>query len=139
MQRTAETLRRDARRIWQAGVDAVRSETLLQEFVRVEGNRLTVGDEDLDLDRVGRIVVVGCGKAGAGMAAALEQALADVLESKHVEGWVNVPADCVVPDDVRPLKKIHLHPARPAGVNEPTEAGAQGARRILALVESLGP
>jgi len=32
-----------------------------------------------------------------------------------------------------------LHGARPAGVNEPTEAGAAGAAEILRIVESLGP
>src|SRR5690606_20533271 len=35
--------------------------------------------------------------------------------------------------------KIHLHGARPAGVNEPTEQGVAGAERILEIVSSLGP
>ena len=34
---------------------------------------------------------------------------------------------------------IHLHPARPAGVNEPTTEGAAGTERILQIVLSLGP
>ena len=38
-----------------------------------------------------------------------------------------------------PLQRIHLHAARPAGVNEPTPEGVAGAVEILRLVESLGP
>jgi hydroxypyruvate reductase len=37
------------------------------------------------------------------------------------------------------LKFIHLHAARPAGVNEPRPEGVIGSREILRIVESLGP
>ena len=36
-------------------------------------------------------------------------------------------------------RRIHLHAARPAGVNEPTPEGVAGSMEILRLVESLGP
>ena len=68
------------------------------------------------------------------MAAGVERALVDVAAAKQLTGWVNVPEDCV-----RSLPYITLHGARPAGVNEPTEAGVAGARRILEIVNSLGP
>jgi hydroxypyruvate reductase len=85
------------------------------------------------LRSTGRIAVVGAGKAGAGMAAALEEALGPRLcANKEVSGWVNVPADCV-----RSLARIHLHAARPAGVNEPTAEGVAGAEEILRIVGSL--
>lgn len=127
-------LRADALAIWRAGLDAVRSDRLVREHVCVEGNDLVIGDDRIPLNQIGRIVVVGAGKAGAGMATGLEAALgASVLETKRVTGWVNVPADCV-----RPLQKIHLHAARPAGLNEPTVAGVHGAEEILRLVTSLG-
>lgn len=136
MKRSAEQLRSDALRIWQAGVQAVRSDRLVREAVRVEGERLLIGDlAHIDLARVRRIEVVGAGKAGAGMAAGLEEALGDkLLASTKVSGWINVPADCL-----RPLKRIHLHPARPAGVNEPTAAGVAGSEEILRRVSALGP
>lgn len=128
-------LRRDALAIWNAGVDAVRSDHLVQQALRVHGSRLQIGKESLPLDAIRRIVVVGCGKAGAGMAAGVETALGQgLLEAKRVEGWINVPEDCVTK-----LSRIHLHGARPAGVNEPTEAGVQGSEKILELVQSLGP
>ncbi|REK12072.1 MAG: DUF4147 domain-containing protein [Planctomycetota bacterium] len=120
--------------MWQAGVDAVRSDALVRRNVRREGDRLVIAGESFDLTKVGRIVAIGAGKAGAGMAHGLEQALGETLaRDKQLTGWVNVPADCV-----RQLKHIHLHAARPAGVNEPTDAGAHGAGEILQLVQSLG-
>lgn len=132
---SSENLRQDALAIWRAGIDAVRSDRLVRNAVYVEDNELVIGDERLALDRIRRIAVVGAGKAGAGMAAGLEEALGDrVLEAKQVAGWINVPEDCV-----RPLRTIHLHGARPAGMNEPTEAGVRGAEEILRLVGSLGP
>lgn len=79
-----------------------------------------------------RIVVVGAGKAGAAMSAAVETALAPQLDK--IEGLVNIPAGSELP-----LRKIRLHAARPAGSNHPTEAGVQGAEEILRLVRTAGP
>jgi glycerate 2-kinase len=133
MPRTTEQLRRDALQIWRAGVAGVDSARLVREAVQVESNQLRVGDEIIDLEPIRRIAVVGAGKAGAGMAAGLLDVLGTELAvQKRLSGWLNVPADCV-----RSLPPLVLHAARPAGVNEPTEAGAEGARRILEIVGSL--
>ncbi len=135
MPRTAAQIRDDALEIWRAGVRAVDSARLVREAVRVEANQLLAAGEQCDLDRIGRIAVVGAGKAGAGMAAGLLEALGEsVVAKKHVTGWLNVPADCL-----RSLPTITLHPARPAGSNEPTAAGVAGAEEILRLVQSLAP
>jgi hydroxypyruvate reductase len=138
--KSAAELRADALAIWRAGVDAVRSDRLVKENVRVEGDWLVIGEAAADdpvrlsLKSIGRIAVVGAGKAGAGMAAGLLEAVGSrVMAEKRVRGWVNVPADCV-----REWGAIHLHAARPAGVNEPTAEGVFGAERILEIVSSLG-
>jgi glycerate-2-kinase len=125
-------LRQDAVAIWRAGVAAVDSERLVRDRIRFSDGHLDVAGHSFELKTVSRIVVVGAGKAGAGMAAGLEQALAGTPAADRLSGWVNVPADCV-----RPLPHIHLHPARPAGVNEPTEAGVAGSREILRFVRQL--
>jgi hydroxypyruvate reductase len=144
MLRSLTQLRDDALAIFRAGVAGVDSGKLMREAVRVESFEGTSGDdprdqvlianeEEFDLASIKRIAVVGAGKAGAGMAAAIEEILGPkILEEKLVHGWVNVPADCV-----RDLQKIHLHAARPAGVNEPTEEGVYGTEQILKIVESL--
>ncbi len=144
MPTATRTLRDDALAIWHAGVSAVHSERLVQDAVQVRRNQLIVGDHWLPLSEIGRIVVVGCGKAGAGMAAGLEAALGEpLMAEKRLTGWINVPDDCVggLGDGMafRPTARIHLHGARPAGVNEPTPQGAAGAEHILQLVQSLTP
>jgi hydroxypyruvate reductase len=128
-------LRADALSIWRVGLDAVRSDALVHAALRLSGNHLVVKDLRIDLNHVRRILVVGAGKAGAGMAAAVEEVLGPFwLRSKQVTGWVNVPADCV-----RPLATIHLHPARPPGRNEPAPDGVYGSEEILRLVAGCAP
>lgn len=125
-------LRNDAIAIWRAGVDAVDSERLVRDCLRWSDSRLVICDESFPLPPTGRILVVGGGKAGAGMAAGVEQALAATPAALRLSGWVNVPADCV-----RPLAHIHLHAARPAGLNEPTEEGVAGSLEIVRRVRQL--
>lgn len=135
MNHDADKLREDAIGIWQAGVDAVRSEQLIAQHVALQGDQLCIGEDVVSLNTVRKIVVVGAGKAGAGMAVGLESALGkDAMVAKGVQGLVNVPADCC-----RPTERIVLHPARPAGINEPTHEGVSGAEEMLGMVRSLGP
>ncbi|MEI8382374.1 MAG: DUF4147 domain-containing protein [Planctomycetota bacterium] len=122
----------DATAIWSAGVAAVDSAALVRAVVRRSGNRLEICGDVYEVDSIRRIVVVGAGKAGAGMGHGLEAALGTDLVAAKVEGWINVPADCV-----RQLQKIHLHDARPAGVNEPNDQGVRGSERILEMVAGL--
>jgi glycerate 2-kinase len=116
-----------ARAIWDAAVAAVRPGILL---------RTAYADKKLGLAaaiaRAPQIVVVGAGKAGAAMSAALEEILADSLDRVTVH--VNVPAETV-----RALRSIRLHAARPAASNQPTAEGVAGASRILDLVGRAGP
>ncbi len=119
--------RLDARAIWQAAVDAARPEVLV---------RAALEDPAIPIRRLlasaRRILVVGGGKAGAAMAAGLEDGLADHLD--RVEGLLNVPAECV-----RPLRSLQLHAGRPAGINFPTAEGVAGTARMLDLLAGAGP
>lgn len=125
-------LRQDAETIWRAGVAAVDSRRLVRDCIHFTAGELDIGPCTVPVGSVDRLVVLGTGKAGAGMAAGVEDALRDSPFWIDLAGWVNVPADCV-----RALDKIHLHPARPAGVNEPTAAGVAGSERILELARSM--
>ena len=129
---TPRCLAEDAQAIWHTGVAAVRSEKLIHDAIHRNANELAICGRKFSIDQLRRIVVVGGGKAGAGMAAAVEEALGDDLTAAKVAGVVNVPADCV-----RPLRAIRLNPARPAGVNEPTPAGVLGASEMLHLVRGV--
>src|SRR6266508_2550217 len=109
-----KTGRDDAMSVWTAAVEAVRPEPLVRGAVEAERW----------IREAPRVIVVGAGKAGPGMAAGLEAALADRLAC--VEGLVNVPAGMTAD-----LKRIRLHAARPQGVNEPTAEGVAGAEEML--------
>lgn len=131
----SNNLREDALAIWKAGVEAVLPERVLPEWVAIQGNTLCIGEQEFELTKLNRVAVIGGGKAGAGMALALEEVLGEqVLSDKQVTGLLSVPADCV-----QPTKSIELIAGRPAGINEPRPEGAAAAQRMLELVDSLGP
>jgi hydroxypyruvate reductase/glycerate 2-kinase len=84
------------------------------------------------LETAPRIIVVGAGKAGTSMALSFETAVPEYRD--RLEGIVNVPEGTEVG-----LNRLRLHPARPQGQNEPTEAGVRGAEEMLRLLASAGP
>jgi hydroxypyruvate reductase/glycerate 2-kinase len=132
---STNTLRKHARAIWQAGVDAVAPDRLIRASLRVRGRKLEIGSLRLPLDEIGSIAVVGTGKAGAAMSRAVEGVLAErLMREKRLHGCVNVPDQTIIP-----LRHIQLHGARSAPDNKPTAAGVEGARRIRSIVQSLGP
>lgn len=115
-------LRRHACSIWNAAVEAVRADRLVQQAVTTSESAVATS-----LAAARRIIVVGGGKAGAAMAAGLEAGMPDRLD--RVTGIVNIPAGTE-----RDLSAIRRNVARPAGINEPTEAGVVGVEEMLRLV-----
>ena len=125
-----QTARELALQVFQAALRGVDSQRLVENALRVEQGALTLDGARRPLETIRRLVVVGFGKAGAGMARGVEAVLGpDLLQRLGVAGWVNVPEDCV-----SQLACVRLHGARPPHRNEPTEAGAEGARRICEAV-----
>jgi glycerate-2-kinase len=51
-----------------------------------------------------------------------------------ISGWVNVPEG-----SFPTLHHLHLHPARPQGINEPTDAAVEGTIEILRRASQLAP
>ena len=116
-----------ARKIWRAGVTAVAPGRLVREAFAAFPE-----EWNSDFAAAPRILVVGCGKAGAAMAVATEDALRDRLG--RVEGVVNVPEGVS-----ERSQRIRLHAARPVGSNHPTVAGVAGAEEMLRLLAEAGP
>jgi glycerate 2-kinase len=115
-------MRADAEAMWSAAIAAVRPERLLAGLA-------------LPLDDVDRVVVVGGGKAAAGMAAGVETALgAERLARHRVTGLVSVPEGCG-----RSLARIEVRQTRPPGVNLPTPAAVAATQEMLAAMSRLGP
>jgi glycerate 2-kinase len=105
--------------MWWAGVRAVDPGLLVRNVLA-----------SLDIAATGRVLVTGCGKAGA----AMTQALVEALPQHQLVGLVNVPEGHA--PNVGP---ITLNPARPVGSNFPTQAGVIGAEQMLELYRNAGP
>lgn len=133
-----QALTQDAIAIWQAGVEAVRADSVVDQQTHWDGRWLTVADHVFDLKEADRLIIVGAGKATAGMLSGL---LAALLKSKKrlpkITGWINVPQGSPTPHG--PLeKRVTVCQARPQGCNEPTEKVVDGTRQILNFVRHAG-
>jgi hydroxypyruvate reductase len=126
MESTA-ALREAARQIFAAALRAVDPGEAVRRHLIREGTKLRAGAEVLDLAAVRQIIVVGCGKAAAPMAAAVEGILGD-----------RITRGVVV------TKYGHLHPTRTIRVHEaghpvPDAAGLAGSEAVLEHMRHLGP
>jgi hydroxypyruvate reductase len=120
------TGRQAAQAIWQAALGASAVEPLLQRRLHVQGPRLIAGDRSWNLDELDRVIVLGCGKAGAAMARGLEA----LLGPRITEGFV------VVKDGyTAATSRVRL---AEAGHPIPDTRGQAAASRLLALAESAG-
>jgi len=131
----------DAEAIWTAAIRAVQPERLVAARLSVEAAGRSVCDAGRSLDppvplnAVDRIVVVGAGKAAAGMAAGIETLLGpESIERHRVTGLVSVPTGCG-----RRLTAIEVRETRPATANLPTPAVVQATTEMLDAISSLGP
>jgi hydroxypyruvate reductase len=121
---------------WQiihAALDAVEPGAAVRRHLRLVNGRLTIRglhgvEQTYDLDRFDRALVVGGGKAGAPMAAAVNEVLGPWL----AEGVVVVKHEHVL-DDPTATGSVEIVEA---GHPVPDEAGLQGAGRIADLLRS---
>lgn len=126
VKKNKQKMRADAESIFRAGLAAVAPEAAVARCCRIEDKRLRVGDRCYDLAGFKNIYVIGCGKAAAGMAKALES----LLGNRVTAGIVIVKYG-----HLAHLRRIRL---LEAGHPVPDRRGEEGARRILALAESAG-
>ena len=106
----------------EAGIEVARPEHVVADAVSREGDSLRVADATYDLAGYDKVVVVGGGKAAAGVAAALESRLGEALD-----GGVVVTDTPVETDRVDVVEASHP---------VPDEAGVAGARRVRETVET---
>lgn len=122
----AEALRGAARAIWQAALAAGDVAPLLERHLHLDGARLTAGTLVVDLDTVDHLVVLGCGKAGASMARALEDLLGDRVRG----GFVVVKDGYAMP--TRRIRVVE------AGHPVPDARGITASRQLLAAAGAAG-
>jgi hydroxypyruvate reductase len=105
-----------------AGIAAARPDRVLESSLRLDGNSLRVGEAVYDLARFEQCVVVGGGKAAAGVAEAIERVLGDRID-----------AGAIVTYDPGTGERIdHLSGDHPV----PSERGVESTRRVVELLEA---
>jgi len=126
MSRGLLRMRRHARDIFDAAVEAANPERAVLACLKREGDTLRAGGKRFDLNAYERVVVVGAGKASATMAGAVEKVLADRITCGLVVVKYGYAA---------PLKLIAVHEA---GHPIPDEAGLAGAQAVFDLLDGCG-
>lgn len=129
----------DAVTIWKAGVESVRGDRLIRRNVYFDRDHLIIEDIGrYSLRGIDRILVLGGGKAAASMAAGLESFWNSPNPPRQkLEGWLHAPGGSFDESvEAKRSRRIALHAARPAGLNEPTREGMLGCEKMLSLARS---
>jgi hydroxypyruvate reductase len=119
-------LRAHARQIFAAGLSSADPLEAVKRQVTLDGKRLRVGGTEYNLADIRHVYVVGCGKAAAPMALALEE----IFGERIADGAIVVKYG-----HGAPLTTIQIVEA---GHPIPDENGVTGARRIMEIVANAG-
>jgi glycerate 2-kinase len=117
-------VRRQALSIFRAALHAAEPVQAVLSHVRLEKNILIAGGRRYRLSAFENIYVIGAGKAGAGMAMAMER----VLGGRITAGFVNAP-------NTAQVRHVEINAA---GHPIPDRRGVAGARRIAQIASQAG-
>ena len=134
---TPAAIRADVLRIRSAAVDAVQPESLvLSRLTLADGGLLIAGGAwTAPVPLRGRVLVVGGGKAAAGVAAAVERVLAPAIsQGLPLAGLVSVPEG-----SGRRLGHVEVRETRPLAANLPTQAAVAATREMRGMLAELAP
>ncbi len=120
-------LRAHAESILRAGIAGADARAAVSSSLRLRGDVLAVGADEVALRPGGRVVLAGAGKAAAGMALGA----LDVLGDRVRGGTVTVPDGCLRPLPERIEAWEAAHPV-------PDARGLAGASAALRLARALG-
>jgi hydroxypyruvate reductase len=129
----------DVAAILEAALESVDPERLILRRLAVLHDALAVDGRPLAvMPREGRLVVVGAGKAAAGLARGLARVVV-TSRGGRADGLLSVPAGSgegvVSAGDGR----IEVRATRPAAVNLPTPAAVEASAAMRSLLAGLGP
>ncbi len=115
-------LKTTAQQIFQRTLAAIEVEPVVRSALRLDGERLMIGETQCDLTRLSRILVIGIGKASVAMARAVEGILGD-----RISGGLVVTNALTGAAPQRLPVLIGGHPVP----NEQSLAAAEAALRLL--------
>jgi glycerate 2-kinase len=141
------SLRNDILKILEAATRAVDPHQAVLDNMQLEGDRLRIGGKTYTLPGLDRILVVGGGKAGTPMAAAVYEVLGDRIEAGAVNvkyghtsaagGWRVRYGRGGEPNEAPGWATTGPVAITEAGHPVPDAAGLAGAQRIAALLSGL--
>jgi glycerate-2-kinase len=114
-----------AEQIFTHSVEAVHPSQLIHQAVKLNANKLHIAGQQIDVETINHIYVVGAGKATAPMAEALEEIVGDFIK----EGIILVKHGHTLP-----LRKIETIEA---GHPVPDEPGVKGTQAMLQLLKKV--
>jgi glycerate 2-kinase len=120
---TSVDLKTAAQQIFQRALAAIEVERVVREHLQLKGDKLTAGEEEFDLARFPRILVIGIGKASVAMARGVEAVL-----GKRVTDGVSVTNAVLGATPARIPVLLGGHPL-------PNPASLEAAEKALALLE----
>ena len=115
--------RQTATEIFLAGLEGVKPENLIKQFVSIEQHNLQIENFQFDLSTIANIYIVGVGKASAAMAQTIES----ILGSRITEGHIITKYEHSVP-----LQFIGI---TEAGHPVPDENGIKGTEIIMSIAK----
>jgi glycerate 2-kinase len=120
-------LQQDALEILNKGLKAVDPKEALLRHLKMDGDVLRAGEKSFNLEDIGRVIVIGAGKAGASMAAGIEEILGD-----RVAGGMVVTKYGYTAGTCKVVVKEANHPI-------PDQAGVDATAGMLELLNGLTP
>lgn len=118
-------LRNHGLNIFKAGLEAVDSYKAVDNFIKRDGDLLTIGNLKIKLQEVRKIIVIGGGKASVNMAKALETKLKDRIN----EGLVNAPYGSAKTTEIIKINEC-AHPI-------PDKEGKKGVEEMVAFLKDI--
>ncbi len=118
--------REKAIEIFHSGVEAVKPNKLIPQFLSVDKNILQIGDLKLKAEDYKHVFVIGFGKASASMAQSVEEILGDEITDGHVITKYHHSVS---------LKTIKI---TEAGHPLPDEKGIEGTKAIISILNKAG-
>ncbi|OGI82046.1 hypothetical protein A3I25_01110 [Candidatus Nomurabacteria bacterium RIFCSPLOWO2_02_FULL_42_17] len=109
--------------IAEAGLDAINTEKVILDSIKLENNILLVQGQSFDLSKFKRIKVVGFGKASCDAAMALEKILEDKIKEGVVIGLQKITCDYI-------QTFVGTHP-------RPSEVNIEAGKKIFEIADQL--
>ncbi len=125
-------LRKVALLALEKAIESVKPKNLIQNAIKIRDNNLIIQNDKYDLNKYGKIIFIGGGKATAQMATALEAIISRNFKEFSYEGMINIPEGLELNEKDQPKKIVINYATHPL----PNENGLRGVKNMIKLVDN---